>query len=105
MLSSRAKRGTFRDAGQRSLASLGMTPSVRLPGLRLPRRKLRRRRRTVVALEAVARGDALLDGPFGEAFVAHHALRRVRDRLDRTAGIGIAQHPVGNGVGPLPAPL
>src|SRR6266851_1916211 len=27
-LSSRAKRGTFRDADQRSLASLGMTPSI-----------------------------------------------------------------------------
>src|SRR5216684_3966061 len=95
-----APLGTFDRRRERSLASLGMTPRMRLP-----RRQLRRCRRTVVALKAVARGDALLDGPFGEALIAHHAFRRVRDRLDRAAGVAVAEHPVGDGVGPLPAPL
>src|SRR5260370_34931852 len=96
MLSSRAQRGTFDRRRERSLAELGMTPRMRLPSMRLQRRQLRRRR-TVVALKVVARGDALLDGPFGEALVAHRKQRvsthrrsvtpvRLRPGAARTAG-------------------
>jgi len=40
----------------------------------------------VVALKTVARGDALRDGPFGQAFVAHPCLSGV-------CGIGLIEPP------------
>ncbi len=57
------------------------------------------------ALPAVGRGNALLDRPFEEAFVAHDPGPGVVKRLDGAAAIALGEQPIGDGVGLAPVPL